>query len=201
LATVTNACAIERSAHGVISHTGEILYSTATNQYNRVFLQVVTLATDITGHFMPIREPYASDLTQRGIWLFRSGCVHTSTHASPLRTRFQRRNGGVHTFRTPRLPDQLIDSCHFVCLFAPGPQPGIRCIWGYQKLSFNFPEKKRAAPPGDPHFVWNRASGDSPQPALSRTILFTSARCVNSSLTLKTGPTPRLQPGHLIESR
>jgi hypothetical protein len=46
---VGNPGGIQAAAHGVISHTRQILDTAAPDQDHRVLLQVVTFATDVTG--------------------------------------------------------------------------------------------------------------------------------------------------------
>lgn len=51
LSSGTHSRSIERASDHVVAHTWKILNLTATNEDDRVFLKVVTLATDVGGDF------------------------------------------------------------------------------------------------------------------------------------------------------
>jgi hypothetical protein len=51
LLTVFNTGTVQRTTNGVITNTRQVLNTTATDQNNRVLLQVVTFTTDVGGDF------------------------------------------------------------------------------------------------------------------------------------------------------
>src|SRR4249920_1125726 len=54
LASVGHTGRIQRSANRVISNAGEVFDSTAADQHDRVFLQVVPFAADVRRHFVTV---------------------------------------------------------------------------------------------------------------------------------------------------
>src|SRR3954468_9796574 len=48
---------VERAAHHVITHARQILDAAAANQHERVFLQVVADARNVSRHFFSMRRP------------------------------------------------------------------------------------------------------------------------------------------------
>src|ERR1043166_1929748 len=67
LAAVADPCGIEGAADDVISHAGQILDSAASNQNDRMLLQIVPFAGDIGCHFHPIGQTNACHLAQRRV--------------------------------------------------------------------------------------------------------------------------------------
>src|SRR5829696_1260903 len=72
LLTPLDAHGVERATDDVVANTGEVLDAAATDEDQRVLLQVVADARDIGGHLDPVGEPDARDLAERGIRLLRS---------------------------------------------------------------------------------------------------------------------------------
>src|SRR5262249_302986 len=56
---------IERATDNVVADTGEILDTASANQHDRVLLQIVPDTGDVRGHFDPVGQANARDLTQR----------------------------------------------------------------------------------------------------------------------------------------
>src|SRR5690606_4912460 len=71
LLTTVNTGGIQGAAHGVVTHTRQVLHPATTNQDHGVFLQVVTFTTDIGGDFVAIGQTHTADFTQRGVRLLR----------------------------------------------------------------------------------------------------------------------------------
>src|SRR5690606_39699552 len=69
LLTISNARTVERAAHRVIAHTGQILHTPTADQHNRVLLQVVPLATNVADDLEAVRQPHFCDLAQRRVRL------------------------------------------------------------------------------------------------------------------------------------
>jgi hypothetical protein len=89
LRTVRHTCGIQSSAYDVITNTRQIFHTSATNQYNRVLLQIVSLTRDVGVHFLLVREFHTSHFTHGRIRLFRGSSVNTHAHATPLRARIE----------------------------------------------------------------------------------------------------------------
>src|SRR5580658_3781349 len=71
---------IERSPHHVIAHSRKVLHAASADQHNRVLLQIVSDARNVSGNFDSIGKPHTCHLTQRRIRLLRSRGVHTGTN-------------------------------------------------------------------------------------------------------------------------
>lgn len=85
LPPVSHSRRIQNAPDGVITNTGQILYASPTNQHDGMFLEIVALATDVTGNLKAVRQSYSGDLPERRIRLLRSGRIHPSTHPPLLR--------------------------------------------------------------------------------------------------------------------
>ena len=64
LLSVGNSCGIKRTSDDMVSCTGKVLYSTATDQYYAVFLKVVTFTGNVAGYFNTIGKTNSGDLTK-----------------------------------------------------------------------------------------------------------------------------------------
>src|SRR5215831_15559891 len=85
LLSVLHALRIEHAAQDVVSHTRKILHAAAANEHNRVLLQIVALAGDVTHHFVAVGETYLGHLAERRIGLLRRRGVDAGAHAPLLR--------------------------------------------------------------------------------------------------------------------
>src|SRR5215831_7330161 len=103
---------VERAAHGVITHARQVLDTAAADEHHRVLLQVVTLTTDVAGHFVAIGETNAADLAQRRVGLLRRGGVDARADTALLRGCTQRRYLGFFGSRPAWLPDELTCGRH-----------------------------------------------------------------------------------------
>src|SRR5690606_25420171 len=89
LLAVLDTLEVERAAHDVVTHTGQVLHTTAANEHDRVFLQVVAFTTDVRNDFVAVGETHLGDLTQSGVRLLGSGGVHTCADTTTLRAVFK----------------------------------------------------------------------------------------------------------------
>ena len=64
LASVCNTCRIQRTSNDVVSGTGQILNSSATDQNNAMLLKVVTLSWDVACYFDTVGQTNSGDLSQ-----------------------------------------------------------------------------------------------------------------------------------------
>src|SRR5690606_1864059 len=112
LFTVRNTGSIQGSANCVVTHTRQVFNTTATDQHNTVFLQVVAFTADVGSNFETIRQTHTAHFTQSRVRLFRSGGIYTGTYATTLRTGLQGRNVTLSHFALTRLTNQLVDCSH-----------------------------------------------------------------------------------------
>ena len=112
LPPVSYSRCIQNTPDGVITNTGQVLYASPTNQHDGMLLEIVALATDVTGNFKAIRQSHSGDLPERRIRLLRSGRIHPSTHPPFLRGLPQRRHGRFLDLPVTRLPHKLVECWH-----------------------------------------------------------------------------------------
>ena len=93
LLAVGDASGLLRSTNDVIANTGEILDSAASNEDDRVLLEVVALTGDVRRDLDAGGETNAGHLAQRGVRLLGRVRVHTRADAAPLRCALERRSG------------------------------------------------------------------------------------------------------------
>ena len=103
---------IQNAPDGVITNTGQILYAPPANQYDRVFLEIMALATDVTGNFKAVRQSHSGNLPECRIRLLWSGRIYPSTHPSFLRGLRQRRHSRLLDMSVTRLPHKLVECWH-----------------------------------------------------------------------------------------
>src|SRR4030088_1300115 len=56
--TSIDAKTVERAAHNVIAHTRQVFHSSAAYEHNRVLLQVMPFARNVSDHFLAVRRPH-----------------------------------------------------------------------------------------------------------------------------------------------
>ena len=86
LLAVCNACCIQCAADDVISGTGQILNSSASDQNNTVLLQIVPFAGDVGCNFDSIGKTYSGDLTKSRIRLLRCSRLDCCADTALLRS-------------------------------------------------------------------------------------------------------------------
>src|SRR5262245_27188604 len=69
LLALGDALAVEHASNNMVSDARQVADPAASDQDDRVFLQVVSLAADVGGDLFMIREPDASHLAEGGIRL------------------------------------------------------------------------------------------------------------------------------------
>ena len=57
------ASSIQSSSKDVVTYTRKVLYTTATDQHDAVFLEVVALARDVGVNLFSVAETYTGNLT------------------------------------------------------------------------------------------------------------------------------------------
>src|SRR5207302_568715 len=120
-----NAGRVQRATHNVVTHAWQVLHTAAADEHDRVLLQVMANAGDISGDFDPVGQTHARDFAQRRVRLLRGLRVHAGTNAASLRTLLQRRAGSLIIRRLAALLHKLIECRHcFSCsLNKKGLQP------------------------------------------------------------------------------
>src|SRR5882762_6672659 len=116
LVATGNAHRIQCSAHHVIAHTRQILHAAPANQHDRVLLQVVPNAGNISRDFNTIGEAHARHLPQRRVGLFGSLGIYAGADAALLRTGLQGRTRRLVTRLLAAGSHQLIESRHSLAL-------------------------------------------------------------------------------------
>ena len=82
---ISNADGIQCSTDHVISNTGQVFHTAASNKDNRVFLKIVTNAGDVGGYFNTIGKSNTSHFAQCRIGFLRGLRVNTRANTSFLR--------------------------------------------------------------------------------------------------------------------
>src|SRR3546814_16745768 len=75
LLAVLHTLRIEHAAQDVVTHTGKIADTTAADQHNAVFLEVVAFAGDVSDDFAMVGQADRSNLAERRVRVFRGRCV------------------------------------------------------------------------------------------------------------------------------
>ncbi|KFB54910.1 hypothetical protein BA187_18470 [Serratia marcescens] len=112
LLTVFNTGAVKCTTDGVVTHTWQVFYTTATDQDYGVFLQVVAFATDVGSHFETVGQTHTANFTQCGVWFFRGSGVYAGAYATFLRAGFQRWNVAFSSLHRAWFANQLVNCCH-----------------------------------------------------------------------------------------
>src|ERR1700749_2643530 len=112
LLAVLDALRVEHAAQDVIAHARQILDAAAADHDDRVFLQVMAFARDITDDFEAIGQTHLGDLTQRGVRLFRRRRIDARANATLLRASLKMARLLTIDLFLPRLADQLTDRRH-----------------------------------------------------------------------------------------
>jgi hypothetical protein len=68
----------------VVTHTGEILNTSASDENNGVLLKVMADTGDISRNFRSVCEPYSCDLSHSGVRLLGGSCSYRGANASLL---------------------------------------------------------------------------------------------------------------------
>ena len=91
LCTVSYTGGIKCTTNNVIAYTRKVLYTTSTNEDDRVFLQVVSFSRDVRVDLLRVCQTHTGNFTHCRIRLLRGCSVYTYTYATTLWTRIQSR--------------------------------------------------------------------------------------------------------------
>ena len=69
LLTVGDTLGIQSTTHDVITHTGQVLNTAATDQHHAVLLQVVAFAGNVGSNLDSVGQTHTGNLTQSGVRL------------------------------------------------------------------------------------------------------------------------------------
>src|SRR3954468_11566988 len=84
LLAVADAGGVERPAHDLVAHAGQVLDAAAADEHHRVLLEVVPLAGDVGGDLDAAGDADASHLAQSRVRLLRRGGVDARADAAAL---------------------------------------------------------------------------------------------------------------------
>ena len=87
LLTVSNTLGIERTTNNVITYTGKVTNTSATNKHYRVLLKVVADTGNVGSSLHSVGESYSGDLTKSRVRLLGGYGCYLSANASLLGRR------------------------------------------------------------------------------------------------------------------
>src|SRR5690606_30319314 len=96
----------------LVTHTGEVLNTTAADEHERVLLQVVALTGNVSGDLCAVTKLHTSDLAHRRVRLLRGGGVDAGAYPGLLRVRLERWRLGLSDLGRASLANQLLNSWH-----------------------------------------------------------------------------------------
>ena len=112
LPPVSHSRSIQNSSDGVITNTWQVFYTSPANQNDRMLLEIMAFATDVTGNFKAVRQSYSGNLPECGIRLLWSSRIYPCTHPPFLRGLPQRRYSRLLDMSFTRLPNKLVECWH-----------------------------------------------------------------------------------------
>src|SRR6478736_111278 len=112
LLTVLDALGVEGAADDLVADTGEVLHPAAANEHDRVLLEVVAHARDVSGDLDATRQAHAGDLAESGVRLLRGGGVDARADAASLGRTLQGRRLVLRHLVLAALADQLLNGGH-----------------------------------------------------------------------------------------
>src|SRR4029450_7810098 len=162
LLAVADTLGVQRTADDLVANAREVLHPAATDQHDRVLLQVVADTRDVRGHLDLAAELHPSDLAQRGVRLLGGGGVHARADTAPLRASLQRRRLGLTRLRLAALADQLLDRGHRVsplpsAAFCAAARLLLPLCTG--RVGSSGPRGRACRPAHGPAARWSRAPG------------------------------------------
>src|SRR5208282_6192756 len=118
------------------------------DQDDRMLLQVVPYAGNISRHFVTVREPRSRHLAQGRVRLLGRGGLDLRADPAFLRRALQGRRAGLVALLYARAANKLVDSRHVTFFFflrfrparnqlgtAPAPQVHTALLTGYWRLT------------------------------------------------------------------
>src|SRR5690242_17889595 len=100
-AALCNASGVERAAHDVITHTGQIYHTATAHEHDGVSLKVITFMRNVSDDFKAIRQTYLGHFAHGRVRLFGRTGHHLDALATAERRVLQSRCFGLAAqFRT-----------------------------------------------------------------------------------------------------
>jgi len=96
----------------MVTDTGQIFDSSTSYQNNRMLLQVVALARNISDHFVAIRQSDLGDFPERRVWFLRCPRHYLNANAASLRTVSQCWRLRLDRHLSTTFSDKLINCWH-----------------------------------------------------------------------------------------
>src|SRR6478672_1585507 len=112
LLAVLHALGVERAADDLVADTGKVLHTAAAHEHDRVLLEVVTHARDVSGDLDAARQAHAGDLAEGGVRLLRGGGVDAGAHTASLGRTLEGRRLVLRHLVLAALADQLLNGGH-----------------------------------------------------------------------------------------
>ncbi len=109
---VFDALGVQNATQYVVTDTGKVFYTAATDQDNRVLLKVVAFARDVADDFETVGQANLRNTTHGRVRFLRRCCINACANAALLRAFLQVRRFRTSDFRLARLADQLLDRWH-----------------------------------------------------------------------------------------
>src|SRR3546814_4458798 len=103
---------VEGAADDLVSHTRQVLHTTAAHEHDRVLLEVVALTGDVGRDLLAARQAHAGDLAEGGVRLLRGVGEHARAHAATLRRALEGGRLCLGRLGLPALAAQLLDGGH-----------------------------------------------------------------------------------------
>src|SRR5208282_5100347 len=96
------------------------------DQDDRMLLQVVPYAGNISRHFVTVREPHSGHLAQGRVRLLGRGGLDLRADPAFLGRALQRRRAGLVALLYARAANKLVDSRHVTFFLLPAISPGAK---------------------------------------------------------------------------
>ncbi len=101
-----------RAADDMVPNAGQVADTTAADEHDGVFLEVMPLAADVGRDFLAVGQPNPSDLPQGGVGLLGRDGFDLKAHAPLLGAGVQVAHLALTLGATPGLANELIDCRH-----------------------------------------------------------------------------------------
>jgi len=112
LFTVSHGQRVTRATYDLVAYTRQVANTTASNENDRVFLQVVTFARNIHGNFFTVTQSHSGDFTKRRVRFLRRHRTNLQTNALLLRALLQNWRFAECSLLFAGFTDQLVDCWH-----------------------------------------------------------------------------------------
>lgn len=112
LATVADAQRIQHTTNDFVPYPRQVANSSAANQHNGVFLQVVTFSGNVRRTFFSVGKTNTSHLSKSRVRLLRGHCLHLQANATFLRTTLKKWCLILRFLLLSRLSNQLVNCRH-----------------------------------------------------------------------------------------